>query len=152
MPRKILVAVDLSKMSDKLIAYACSLSYRLDVETNFIHVLPHPTLWKGYEPWLPPELDVEISEIARKKIKYYIHKAGESMPHCADRSHEIIIEEGSPSDVIIRCAKEGNYNLIIIGYRGQSTIERLVVGSTAANVARYSNCSVLIYRPGLDIF
>jgi len=25
------------------------------------------------------------------------------------------------------------------------------VGSTAANVARYAHCSVLIYRPGLDI-
>lgn len=152
MPRKILVAVDLSKMSDKLIAYACSLSHRLDVEADFIHVLPHPTLWKGYEPWLPPELDVEISEIARKKINYYIHKAKEAMPQFAERSHEIIVEEGSPSDVIIRCAKEGDYNLIIIGYRGQSTIERLVVGSTAANVARYAHCSVLIYRPGLDVF
>jgi len=152
MPKKVLVAVDLSKMSEKIIDYACSLTCRLDVETNFIHVLPHPTLWKGYEPWLPPEMDEEISEIARKKIRYYINKAGERAPECPKRGHEIIIDEGNPSDVIISQAKENDYNLIIIGYKGQSAIERLVVGSTATNVARYAHCSVLIFRPGFDIF
>jgi len=152
MPRKILVAVDLSKMSDKIINYGCSLSQRLDVTPSFIHVLPHPTLWKGYEPWLPPEMDAEVSDIARKKINYYIHKAQEAMPHIKGREYEVIVEEGNPSDVIIRKAKEGDFNLVIIGYRGQSAIERLVVGSTATNVARYAHCSVLIYRPGLDVF
>jgi len=152
MPKKILVAVDLSKMSDKIVTYGCTLSQRLDVNTSFIHVLPHPTLWKGYEPWLPPEMDTEVSEIARKKINYYIHKAQEAMPKLLDRKYEVIIEEGNPSDVIIRKAKEGDFNLIIIGYRGQSAIERLVVGSTATNVARYAHCSVLIFRPGLDVF
>jgi len=48
-------------------------------------------------------------------------------------------------------ARENDFNLIVIGYRGQSTIERLVVGSTASNVARYAHCSVLIYRPGRQI-
>lgn len=152
MPGKMLVAVDLSKMSERLIYYACSISCRLGIETDFVHVLPHPTLWKGYEPWLPPELGVEVSRIASKKINYYISKAKQAMPQYGGICHNVIVEEGSPSDVIIKIAREGDYSLILIGYKGQSTIERLVVGSTAANVARYAHCSVLIYRPGLDIF
>jgi len=152
MPGKMLVAVDLSKVSNKLIHYACSLSCRLGIESDFVHVLPHPTLWKGYDPWIPPELGAEISQIARKKISYYMHKAIETMPLCTVESHNIIIEEGNPSDVIIRIAQEGGYSLVLVGYKGQSTIERLVVGSTAANVARYAPCSVLIYRPELDVF
>ncbi len=151
MLKKILVAVDLSKVSEEVFAYGCSLALRLGVHASFIHVMPHPTLWKGYEPWLPPEIDMEISEIARKKLEYYFKKAKERMPELANVKYDMIVKEGSPSDVIIDYAKEGDYNLIVIGYRGQSTIERLVVGSTAANVARYAHCSVLIYRPGLDI-
>jgi len=151
-PKKVLVAVDLSKMSENIVQYACSISERLDVETNFIHVLPHPTLWKGYEPWLPPEMDVEISDIAKKKIRYYISKAKKTSPDSVEHCHEVIVEEGNPSDVIIRKAKDDNYNLIIIGYKGQSAIERLVVGSTATNVARYAHCSVLIFRPGFEVF
>ena len=95
---------------------------------------------------------MEISEIARKKLEYYFKKAKEKLPELANVDFDMVVKEGSPSDVIIDFAKQGDYNLIVIGYRGQSTIERLVVGSTAANVARYAHCSVLIYRPGLEIF
>ena len=44
-------------------------------------------------------------------------------------------------------AKENGYDLIILGYRGYSAIEALLVGSTANKVTRYAPCSVLIYRP-----
>ena len=65
--KKILVAVDMSKMSEEVFAYGCSLALRLGAEATFLHVLPHPTLWRGYEPWLPPEIDVEVAEIARDR-------------------------------------------------------------------------------------
>ncbi len=63
-----------------------------------------------------------------------------------------MIEEGDPADSVIRTAREGGYNLIVVGYRGPSTLEYLVGGSTAAKVARYAPCSVLIYRPGFEPF
>ncbi|MEA4880664.1 MAG: universal stress protein [Synergistaceae bacterium] len=151
MPKKILVAVDMSKMSEEVFCYGCSLALRLGADAAFIHVLPHPTLWRGYEPWLPPEIDAEVAEIARKKLDYYLRKAKEENPEIEGMKYEMVVKEGSPSDVIINYAREKEFNLIVIGYRGQSTIERLVVGSTAANVARYAHCSVLIYRPGPQI-
>ncbi|NLB83240.1 MAG: universal stress protein [Synergistaceae bacterium] len=151
MPKKILVAVDMSKMSEEVFGYGCSLALRLGTDATFIHVLPHPTLWRGYEPWLPPEIDAEVAEIARKKLAYYLRKAKEDIPEIDRMNYEMVVKEGTPSDVIINYAREKEFNLIVIGYRGQSTIERLVVGSTAANVARYAHCSVLIYRPGIQI-
>ena len=106
---------------------------------------------RGYEPWLPPEIDAEVAEIAKKKLAYYFKKTKEKYPDLDSTKYEMVVKEGNPSDVIMSYAKENNFNLIVIGYRGQSTIERLVVGSTAANVARYAHCSVLIYRPGLQV-
>ena len=149
--KKILVAVDMSKMSEEAFYYGCLLAFRLGAEATFLHVLPHPTLWRGYEPWLPPEIDVEVSEIARKKLDYYFRKAKENHPELEQASFEMVVKEGNPSDVIINYAKENDMHLIVIGYRGQSTLERLVVGSTATNVGRYAHCSVLIFRPGEQV-
>ncbi|PKL02873.1 MAG: universal stress protein [Synergistetes bacterium HGW-Synergistetes-2] len=149
--KKILVAVDMSKMSEEVFAYGCSLALRLGAEATFLHVLPHPTLWRGYEPWLPPEIDVEVAEIARKKLEYYLRKSKENYPELENTNYTMVVKEGNPSDVIINYAKEHDMHLVVIGYRGQSTLERLVVGSTASNVGRYAHCSVLIYRPGEQV-
>jgi nucleotide-binding universal stress UspA family protein len=151
MPKKILVAIDMSKMSEAVFSYGCSLALRLRDDVTFIHVTPPPTLWRGYEQWLPAELNQEIEEVARKKLDYYYRKALEDMPALGETKHELVVRQGNPADTIIEYAKEHSFDLIVIGYRGQSNIERLVVGSTAANVARYAHCSVLIYRPGYDV-
>lgn len=148
MTEKVLVALDLSRLSEKLVAYGLSLARRLDAELTFIHVIPHTYLWKGYEPWIPKELDDEVQQIARKKIAYYIRKAEEdNPPREGDRPAEIVVEEGSPADRVIRKAREEHYTLLVVAHRGHSTLERLVVGSTATNIARYAHCSVLIFRP-----
>ena len=152
MPRKILVAVDLSRMGEKVVDYGLDLAARLDVSVSFLHVLPHPYLFKGYEPWIPREgIDQEVSEIARKRLFYYIRKSEGKNPGLQHVEHDIYVLEGNPGDIIIRFAREHDYNLIVTGYRGHSTIERLVVGSTASTVARYAHCSVLIYRPGSEL-
>ncbi len=139
------------QMSEEVFAYGCSMALRLKAEAAFIHVLPHPTLWRGYEPWLPPEIDAEVAEIARKKLDYYFRKTKEDLPELENVEYKMVVKEGNPSDVIMSYAGRTTLTSSSLGYRGQSTIERLVVGSTAANVARYAHCSVLIYRPGQQI-
>ena len=151
MPRKILVAVDLSKFSEDLVQYGHDLAHRLDVQVDFLHVLPHASLFRGYEPWLPPEVGVEVREIAQKKISYWLHKAEEQHPHAEEHHHTIFVEEGIPADTVIEWAKKGEYNLIVVGHRGHSALEHLFVGSTTTSIARYATCSVLIFRPGLEV-
>ncbi|MDK2846331.1 MAG: hypothetical protein PWR18_933 [Synergistales bacterium] len=152
MPKKILVAVDMGELSEQLVDYGHSVASRLDVEVSFLHVLPHPTVWIGFEKWIPEGALKQAKESAEKKIRYYIRKAEEKFPDLPGHEHKIIFAEGNPSEEIIKTAKEGDYNLVIIGYRGTSTIEGMIVGSTASNVTRYAHCSVLIFRPGFDVF
>jgi nucleotide-binding universal stress UspA family protein len=152
MPRKILVALDLSKISEELVLYGHSLAHRLDVQVDFLHALPHTSLWRGYEPWVPPELDMQVKEIAQKKIAYWIRRAEEAIPCEHHHEHQVFVEEGNPADLVISKAKDNGYNLIVVGHKGQSALEHLIVGSTATNVVRYAHCSVLVYRPGLEIF
>jgi len=151
MPKKVLVAVDLSKISEELVLYGHTLGHRLDVQVDFIHALPHVSFWRGYEPWIAPEVGVEVQEIAHKKIAYWVKKAEEQLPGTHEHKHEIFIEHGSPAESIIHKVLEGSYNLLIVGHKGHSLIEHLFIGSTSANVARHAPCSVLIYRPGLEV-
>lgn len=152
MPKKILVAVDMGELSEQLVDYGHSVASRLDVEVSFLHVLPHPTVWIGFEKWIPEGALKQAKESAEKKIRYYIRKAEEKFPDLAHHEHKIIFAEGNPSEEIINTAKEGDYNLVIIGYRGTSAIEGMIIGSTASNIIRYAHCSVLVFRPGFDVF
>ena len=63
MSGKILVAVDMSKMSEEVFSYGCCLAMHLKVEAAFIHVLPHPTFLRGCRA--VPE-HAEVAEIAKR--------------------------------------------------------------------------------------
>ncbi len=160
MPKKILVCVDMGRMADHLVEYGHTLAHRLDAEVAFINVLPSQHLWKGYGTWVNPDITKEAGDIARKKIQYLIKIAEEKHPefsyqeHAHERphEHEIFIGQGDSAEVIIDTAKKHDFNLIIIGFKGVSGIQQMMVGSTTTNVSRYAHCSVLIYRPGFDPF
>ncbi|HOB11379.1 MAG: universal stress protein [Acetomicrobium sp.] len=152
MTRKILVGVDMSKMSESLIAYSHNIAHRLNDEIIYIHVLPRiSSIWRGYEPWIPPQIGDEVKQIAHKKISYWIQKAEAQFKDLSPHEHSILIEEGSPGEVIIQRAKEEGVSLIIVGHKGHSTIEHILIGSTTTTIARHAPCSVLIYRPGFEM-
>ena len=152
MTKKILVGVDLSKMSESLITYSHNIAHRLNDEIIYLHVLPRlSSIWRGYEPWIPPQIGDEVKQIAHKKISYWIHKAEAQFKDIPSHEHAISIEEGSPGEVIISKAREMGVSLIIVGYKGHSTMEHILVGSTTTAIARHAPCSVLIYRPGFEV-
>lgn len=54
--------------------------------------------------------------------------------------------EGRPSDRIIEAAKEGNFDLIVMGSRGLGGIKRFFLGSVSDRVADEAECPVLIVK------
>jgi nucleotide-binding universal stress UspA family protein len=54
--------------------------------------------------------------------------------------------EGYPAEDIIRVAKEGDMNLIVMGGIGATGLERFLLGSVADKVVRSSNIPVLVVR------
>lgn len=146
MTSKILVAVDSSKIAQELVPFGLALSRRLGCSSDFIHVLPPIDPWLGYKAWLPQEAIKSAEEEARGKLTRLITRAD---PASRPSIH---IAQGSASEKIIEKVKEGGYDLLVVGHKGDNPLVEIVVGSTASSVARYAPCSVLIYRPGLDIF
>lgn len=60
----------------------------------------------------------------------------------------IEIGVGTAADEILKFVNsDGDFDMIIVGYKSHSKLSELFVGSTAAKIARYAPCSVLIHRP-----
>ncbi len=56
------------------------------------------------------------------------------------------VRSGDPAAEILAAARETGADLIVMGSRGQSGMQRLLLGSVARNVLLHADCSVLIRR------
>ena len=54
------------------------------------------------------------------------------------------IAVGHPVEQIVHRAETDHVDLIVLGRRGKSRFERMLVGSTAEKVLRYAHCPVMV--------
>lgn len=153
---KILVAVDFSEVTEPTVKYACKLAKDRDVEVTFLHVVPEPSLLMyNYAAGIPQFLadhQIELISIAEKKIDFYIDKLVEKSECSSDvceRLHKVVVD-GEAARTITEYAKEHKFTLILLGYKGHSAMERLLIGSTLTKVVPNAPCSVMIYRPPVE--
>ena len=59
---------------------------------------------------------------------------------------KIQLEFGNPAETIIEIAEKGNYDLIVVGSRGLSSVKRFFLGSVSDDISHHAKCSVLIVR------
>jgi nucleotide-binding universal stress UspA family protein len=58
-----------------------------------------------------------------------------------------VLEAGVvPANNIIEMAEDGNFDKIVMGSRGLSGLEKILIGSTAAKVTANAPCSVTVVR------
>jgi nucleotide-binding universal stress UspA family protein len=61
---------------------------------------------------------------------------------------EGIILEGDPEMAISDYAKKWGADLIVVGWRDRSRVERLLLGSVSQSVVKHAPCSVLVVKHG----
>jgi nucleotide-binding universal stress UspA family protein len=64
----------------------------------------------------------------------------------AGRSVSTVAAEGDPATRILEAAHDAEADVILVGSRGLSAIERLLLGSVARNLLHAAPCSVLVAR------
>ena len=65
----------------------------------------------------------------------------------AQIEHEIRV--GQLGETIVKVAREKGADLVVLGSRGRSALNRMLLGSTSDYVATHADCSVLVIRPDL---
>jgi nucleotide-binding universal stress UspA family protein len=141
---KILVATDGSEAALRGVQYASYLASKLDCKVALIHVVELAS----------SPLSVAIKgEESRRKFIEELRESGRSIIRLSQKpladagiaaNYEVL--EGWPAEIICNYAKEGNFDLIIVGNRGQNKVANLLLGSVSTEVVRVAPCPVLVVR------
>jgi nucleotide-binding universal stress UspA family protein len=140
---EILVAVDGSDYSKKIVEYACDLAKKLSYQIVLIYVSKFPDLVEQYqriggvEPSAQGKRYVEAAEKVTSQLAGIVSKQGIPV--------ETVLESGNPADKIITTAAFRKSSLIAIGLRGLHGIERVrSLGSVSRRVLEGAPCPVVV--------
>jgi nucleotide-binding universal stress UspA family protein len=84
----------------------------------------------------------DLAAEAQSYLAYHVRMARRQCP-APVTGH---FAEGEPADEILKCARSLNADLVIVGTHDHVGLEKLLLGSIAAKVAKSAPCPVLIYR------
>lgn len=135
---KILVGFDGSPQSEKAVETALALAQSLDSKL-LVFAVARPA-----EPATAVELDAMLDDAREhfgEKFKSIVQRAKESG---VELKTDIAV--GHPVEQIVHRAEADHIDLIILGRRGVSRFERIIIGSTSEKVLRYAHCPVMVVR------
>jgi len=140
--RKILCAVDFSDNAQKALATAADYAKAFSAELHVVHSIPSHTITSRWAVWEAvgnidkDQFDKQMQAEAEAELSRMIEKTGLQL--AAEVLH------GNPSETICDRAGKGGYDLVVMGARGLSYIQGILIGSTTESVLRSSPCPVLI--------
>jgi nucleotide-binding universal stress UspA family protein len=134
--RNILVATDFSASARRALEWAIELGQRQDARLILVHALDPGYLTRN------AEVQRRILDEATAKLKdhgEYVKQAGLALT--------MRVEAGKPWEAICEAAVEFGANLIVIGSRGLTGLDRILLGSTADRVVRSASVPVVTVHP-----
>lgn len=143
---RILVPVDFSVHSDKALQYAATLASRFGAQVELLHVVEDPFLagaWSTEVAFIPnvPELLANLIDVAQGQLS-------EAKKRLARRGLvvESAVVTGQPARTILEHAKEGGFDLIVMGTHGRTGLSHAFIGSVAERVVQKAPCAVVTVR------
>lgn len=137
--KKILVAVDLSEPSQRVIETALDLAVSLDASVELVHVR-EPFVYAVAGEYGPSQ---EQEQALVRWIDRELSQAGDRICHarvpCVTTSLH-----GSPAREIVAHADKTGADMIVVGTHGRGGITHAVLGSVAERVAQKARRPVLV--------
>jgi nucleotide-binding universal stress UspA family protein len=134
----ILVAVDGSESASKAFQRAIYLAQKCNSNLDLVHVVQCEV---GGDSANTFEIIEDLKDKAMKMLEEYRIEAAKN-----NVSIQITIMQGDPAKVIIELAKAKSYDLIIMGTRGRSSFQELLIGSVSQKVMHHASCPVMVVR------
>ena len=150
---KVLVAVDKSPESHMALAYTCHLLEHFDADVHALYVKPDevemaaesfyaPFFSKdGLKDWLDSDA-IQVESWALETCEYCL--AGKIPCHP-------MIATGDPAEEILQTAREGDYDMIVLGSHGHSALRGFLLGTVHAKILHHTRRPVLIARDYREI-
>ena len=94
-------------------------------------------------PAVPPQVEIRIVEEANAAMEKLVASAGSSLDGLAFTTE---VTSGRAFVEIVERAREWRADLIVVGSKGTTSLEEIIIGGTAENVMKEAPCSVLVVR------
>jgi nucleotide-binding universal stress UspA family protein len=139
---KILIAVDGSSFTKRMLGYVAAHdelfgpAHDYTILTAVLPVPPRAAAVVGKEALA--DYYADEAEKVLKPVRTFFTKQGLD----AKTIHKV----GSPADVIAKTAKQGKFDLLVMGSHGHSALGNLVLGSVATKVIAECTTPVLLVR------
>jgi nucleotide-binding universal stress UspA family protein len=136
---KVLVATDGSEHSMKAVQRGLELAEKQKAQVTLMSVAYYV---QGDFDTMPIDIQDKLEYEARVALQ-----KGKALFEAKNLPVDTVLEAGLvPANNIIRKAQEAGYDRIIIGSTGMSTLERILMGSTASKVVAHAPCEVTVVR------
>lgn len=152
---RVLVPLDGSEHSQRALECAVQIAKKFDGKIMLLHVysIAIPSMVM-HEPstlttaGVPVPTSTEVSKIVEglREAGTKILSEGEGQAKSAGVEVGTLLKEGNAPQEIVKTAKEGGYNLIVMGARGTHRITELLMGNVSEAVIKNAPCPVLIVK------
>ena len=139
MINKIVVALDGSDLSDQVIKALFNLQLHAETQVVLTHVIANLGT--------TPEIAADRPQAETESIPYQYLEQLQSYQSQLPCKSEIEIVTGDPADEIVRLANIHQADLIVIGSRGLTGVNRILQGSVSGQVVADAHCSVMVVKP-----
>ena len=135
---KVLVPVDNSEFALKALAKAIDMAKQEGAELTVMSV--------ALEFQDVEEIPISYAEKFKDQARRAVNNACEVAENAGLKPQTRIEVGASPADNIVKYAEESKTDLIVMGHRGMTGLDRFLVGSVAGRGVAHAPCSVLVVR------
>lgn len=144
-PKHVLAVTDFSDAADTALRQANGYARMTGAKLTVLHVVPdfvraNPLFPQGSAEDIDTEVELE------KRALDELERRVKDVTGRPQAEVELAVRIGTVEVAVVRYAEEHDVDLIVVGATGRTGLSRLLLGSTAERVVRYSHCSVLVAR------
>jgi len=137
--KKILIAHDGSKSSEKALKKAFQISETFGSSLTVLSVIPELYLTELMEMDRARILDTMAEE-----TREMMEKIKAKSKHV--KSLKTVIKQGDPAEEILKTAEKMKADVIITGSHGRHGAQRFLLGSVSSKIVDHAECDVLVVK------
>lgn len=139
--RSIVVGTDGSDTAEEAVRQATDLARSEGASVHLVTAYPDPQLIRERVVGSARATTIDLREVAEAllvRASHRVNAEGIEVDHDA--------REGDPAGVLIDVARELHADLIVVGDRGRTGVQRFLLGSVPSKLAHHAPCSVMVVR------
>jgi nucleotide-binding universal stress UspA family protein len=143
---RVLLATDLSDASARAVRVADALALLDGADVAIVHAFQHYAKGKlAYAGVSEDVIAAHVAGEAREALREIVSSLRRDGLNVSRR--HIVLDEAHPVPAIQRAVKQRKSELLVVGTRGRGGLDRILLGSIAAEAIRRVDCDVLAVPP-----